>query len=431
MLVRQRILINAAVIFLAIFWCFLHIWRKLFAYIEFMGIYITEWILLLTLLLFFIYAFLRSRILNIFSYSDYFSSSMKLTLIFVIYGSLIAILNININPIAFIPIAYLAYLPIFYIVFKESDKWVKEKFLRLTILFYILIPLLFHGVRGYLLYDFTSSLPGLDDAGWTFTYGVALTTSLVLITNRFYRYIAFFVCLLGAIALFQRGAIFCFIISYALVFMADRSPRKYISLFVEIFILILTTILAVILVSNILTTFSAIELRFDLNPYSFGQFILSIFINDVDISGTGTGNSLSTRTHRIEMWLDIINYNFRSLGSFLFGNGFSGEVGDVLGISFRVPHNGFITVFYRTGIIGLIIFIALLISLITKFFRYTPNDNFSNSARIFGLTLIGSFLGDCFTGTILDSPFTLFVFLCNLSLTMAFLNRRNLTERSN
>ena len=131
------------------------------------------------------------------------------------------------------------------------------------------------------------------------------------------------------------------------------------------------------------------------------------------------------------MWQSIIEYNLESTNRFIFGNGMSGEIGDVLGISFRSPHNGLITIFYRLGLIGVLVYIGIIGSLLYQIFKYRINSTSVNEfsllyrAKIFGLISFGSFLADAMTGAIVDSPFTQYLFIFSIAASFAILERRN------
>ena len=133
------------------------------------------------------------------------------------------------------------------------------------------------------------------------------------------------------------------------------------------------------------------------------------------------------------MWMAIINSSLSDPFVLFFGNGFSGEVGDSIGVSFRAPHNGFITIFFRMGLFGVLYYLAFGISVIGILGKFASLSSKSKDAAFvgkFGVLNLGAFLGDALTGTIVDSPYTYFLFISSVAASLAFLSneRRRLVE---
>ena len=115
------------------------------------------------------------------------------------------------------------------------------------------------------------------------------------------------------------------------------------------------------------------------------RYILSIF----GFSDIGVG----TREHRLQMWSETIDIIFSSFSSFIFGQGYSVSISDV---AFRNVHNGYLSILFRSGLIGLLVFLLFMLKAFLRIYR---KDNGVMVAVIVMALL------DSFTGTLLDSPF--------------------------
>lgn len=112
-------------------------------------------------------------------------------------------------------------------------------------------------------------------------------------------------------------------------------------------------------------------LSFKINEIDFFSFfkthLLSLFINyelnNADIFFTSTQSTVSWR---IDAWMTTITNVTKSYSSFLFGLPFGVPLTDFynsLGMLTREPHNLYITIFARTGLIGSILYIVFHIKI--------------------------------------------------------------------
>jgi hypothetical protein len=186
----------------------------------------------------------------------------------------------------------------------------------------------------------------------------------------------------------------------------------------KIFLLSLFILLLVSpFVFKILNNFN--DLRFDISFQNLYLFINSIFSS----SAADELGVAGTRSHRLDMWVEVIKISSNNL-IFIFGDGFQQDVGDKIGIQFRAVHNGFITIFYQNGIIGLGIFLYFLFILL-KFISNVFNK-FKSNEKIVKLTrtsiiIFAAMIGDALTGTILDSPFTSWLFYTQMALLVTLM----------
>jgi hypothetical protein len=151
-------------------------------------------------------------------------------------------------------------------------------------------------------------------------------------------------------------------------------------------------------IKSILNLFGIDSIRFDLTPESIFLFIKTIWDSNIEMDD---GGAIGTRTHRISMWFEVLNNSLKNVKIFFLGNGYDGLIveNDFNGI----PHNGFISIVYRSGYVGLILFIYILYTISRILFRYKYNN-----LRLFYFifTILFSFILEILTGTIIDSPFT-------------------------
>ena len=134
------------------------------------------------------------------------------------------------------------------------------------------------------------------------------------------------------------------------------------------------------------------DYRYSLDLSSFIEFIQSIFVSESAYGGT--------RNHRIEMWMGVLDKSFNNgVLSILFGNGFEGTVSDT---DFRAIHNDYISIYYRTGLVGLMLYVFFLASMMLQSVRLMKYDQ---EVSIILLIVLTGFLSDAFTGTIITSPF--------------------------
>ena len=113
-----------------------------------------------------------------------------------------------------------------------------------------------------------------------------------------------------------------------------------------------------------------------------------------------------SQAHRIEMWSQIFNETCEH-NPFL-GQGFNQQLIDV---KFRSPHNGFVTVFGRSGFFGLSLAIAIYLGIplyaLTKLRRWRNNSQ--QKEHLFLISYVLLFLLMVMTGPTLESPFSALV----------------------
>jgi len=125
-----------------------------------------------------------------------------------------------------------------------------------------------------------------------------------------------------------------------------------------------------------------------------------------------------TKEHRLEMWKEIIE-NTLNEGPVL-GQGVKGPLVDV---AFRNPHNSFITIFGRFGIVGLLLAITIYFAMplhnMIVMTRISPpaqrvrraGDTKLQQAMLLYLCFVPAFMGAALFGPTLVSPFSALV--CN------------------
>ena len=124
---------------------------------------------------------------------------------------------------------------------------------------------------------------------------------------------------------------------------------------------------------------------------------------------SGFEGASGTATQRIEWWAEIINNSLSSIKILLFGKGYGVELVDfriAYGVSVREPHNGFLSIFARSGLIGLLLFIWLHVVLIRNWlsaYKFAKSNNHITEKNY--LLYLGSYIIIIFVAAIADSMF--------------------------
>ncbi len=411
---------NFPLFILFLTWCGLFIGRKTFSYISISGIYIIEFTLLVSIILLIIRMF-RSPINNLARLSIYSKLILISSLLFIIYNILRALFSDDINFKGLIPGIYPVIFLITFFIAINSNYNNLIKINRIILLFYL---------NGWLISLFVSNVlqnifGAIEAPGWTYVYGVSLTSSLLIPNNKIKSIFIFILNFLFAILLFERASFFNFILSFlfTLFIFKNSIPRNIIfNSFSKIFIAIFIGLLLAPLALNFL--FDASNFRFDLDTKNILNFFYSIVNSNADI---GAGLS-GTRDHRIDMWKELFEYVSSNISTIIFGIGYKGEVLDILGVDFRAPHNGFVTIFVRGGLAGLFFYTFFLITIFYKIKEKGIETNATFQSKLIAMIVFLSFIGDALTGTIIDSPFTSFIVYFNLAVIFAQLE---LSKRNN
>ncbi len=397
-----------------ILWICLFIWRKTFSYININGIYIIELILIFIFLIFILIILLKKKPTFIFSVTNSQKKVLFISVLFIFYNFLRAFLSSDINPKALIPGVYPVIFIISFILTQNSSE--KTRLLANNTMMYF-YPFCF------LVYFFNSFISDnifgtIESPGWTFIYGVSMSSSLFLFKNKFVSLCFFGINFILAIISFERASFANFALSIFFVFLCLNSVDKFVFIRTFLFKYLMYFFIFIFLAPILVDLFFDLEkFRFDITASNILKFFYSIFSSKVDLTG-GFGGLSGTRDHRLDMWGKIIDNVFSSFKTSFFGFGFKGEVLDILNLSFRAPHNGFITILYRGGLVGLVIYLLFIQKLIFSFFSKIKFQKHSlqSKSSLFALLLIGAFVGDAFTGTIIDSPFTSFLFYFHIGL---------------
>ena len=116
-----------------------------------------------------------------------------------------------------------------------------------------------------------------------------------------------------------------------------------------------------------------------------------------------------TRAQRLIWWTEILNDGLSSIKIFLFGKGYGITLTDFgigYGVTVREPHNGFLSIFARSGIIGLSLFFWLHVVLIKNWFsayKFAVSNNCVSEQNY--LLHLGTYIILIFTAAIADSMF--------------------------
>lgn len=257
-------------------------------------------------------------------------------------------------------------------------------------------------VALYSLVPFGSSLYSIFLEGWlgprqapgdTYFAAVAILLSLLFWKRTWISILSASIAGVYGLVLFERGVFLCLFLGAGLVFSVSGSAdliRRAWTRFALVGCLMLLTI--PIVASGI------DDARFRLSPGNVLKFATSIVSSEVVIDGARVGKG--TRDHRIEMWSKTVRKASDNPGGLLLGHGFSEDLGMLVGSTFRSIHNGFLTIGYRVGLLGLFLYLVMLWRIIVE--AVATKESLT---IVIVLVSMGSFVGDGLTGTIIDSPF--------------------------
>ena len=346
----SKYLLNSSINIIVLLWVSLFFWRKSFSYLKFGGIYIIEILVLISILLFLISFLIRKKI-KLPSNNTSLYKIIIILLLFFSYSLLNSIIHFSINLKSLLPGVYPIYFVIVTIICYNIELTKLDLFaeLMLKLLFLSSFISLIISPLGLFF------LPETDNPGWTYIFGASLSACLILVKNKPLSIILFICTLLISIITFQRGVFLCFFISFPFLFLVEK--KFFLNKFLNLFKILLLSLFILLLVSPFVFKFlnNFNDLRFDISFHNLYLFINSIF----STSAADELGVAGTRSHRLDMWVEVIKISSNNL-IFIFGDGFQQDVGDKIGIQFRAVHNGFITIFYQNGIIGLGIFLYFL-----------------------------------------------------------------------
>jgi hypothetical protein len=402
--IQGRGLANLSLLFLFLLWLALFAWRKTFSYLNVGGIYVIELTGMLGLWLFALVVLLRPRLSFSVPSDARIQRALLFAGIFVVYNVARAALSPEINSKGLIPGIYPAYFAIALIIATNASEGVVRFVSRALVVTFFLTPAVMY-LNSYVI---TPIFGAIEDPGATYIYGVTMMLALVLVKNHVASFLLFGIYFAFSVMMFERGTfVNAAVAGVVLLVASNRRQRRTLTRR-----LVFTGAIGVAVM--LIATPIVLGLLFDLEK---GRFVLtSGNLIKFFLSITGGGGELGlggTRQHRLEMWAEIVRMVFSGPASMLFGFGYKGEVGDALGISFRAPHNGFLTILFRGGIIGLGLFLTFLYQVFMMLRRAIRTHGASEEARraaTVGLVVLGSLIGDSLTGTILDSPFTSWLF---------------------
>jgi hypothetical protein len=420
---RGRTPASAALTIVAVLWTGLFLWRKTFSYLDVFGVYIIEVAALAALGVFACYVALRPSLSFAIPREPALQLPLTLCAAFVGYSMLRAVFSDRVSAIGMIPGVYPSYLLLVAIVAVNCSTTALRRTAAVFAGLFFLAPLV-----GHLNAMLAGYIGPVESPGWTYVYGVSLAMSLVLVRRPVVSTLLFGIYFIYALFMFQRGVFVALALAWLAVAVAARRADSGIlvrAAFVRGGAMALAAILAAPLLFQIM--FGGQFGRFLVTPGNIVDFLLSIVGMETELAG-GVGG---TRAHRLDMWRQITSLVYASLPSSLFGFGYGGEVGEAVGISFRAPHNGFVTILYRSGTIGVVLYTGLLLSLFRYFARALRQAGVRTPVgwhASIGLIILGAMVGDALAGTILDSPFTSMMFYAHAAVTAVVVGRYRALE---
>jgi len=255
--------------------------------------------------------------------------------------------------------------------------------------------------------------------GNTYVYAVALLIGIFVLEISIVSIVLILGTIIFAFVLGERATFLNIVVGASIIILFSNKSSSKVYLFkrlVPALGLFMMIFFALPFINDfILNLFS--EMRFDFTHQNIINFFKSILSSAPDLVGAGT------RFHRLEMWSNIVGEWLSSPSTFFFGTGYVGNVALEI---FRNPHNGFLTLIKRGGLINIVLYASFIIYLI-RAIKETHGDK---KTMAFGLASLGAFLGDAATGTIIDSPYTSCIFYAQIALILAYLERKTIVKNS-
>lgn len=408
--IQGRAFANVSLLFFFALWLALFAWRKTFSYVNVGGVYVIELMAVTGLWVFAHAVLVRPRLSFAVPRDARIKMALSLAAMFVAYNLVRAALSQEVSAKGLIPGIYPAYFVLALIIATNADDRVVRLVSRALVWMFFLTPL----VMYFNVYIIAPRFGPIEDPGATYVYAVAMMLALVLIRNRLASFALFGTYFAFSVLQFERATFVNAGIAAVVLFLASGSNAKralarlyLVKTVIFVALLMIVTPIAVGLL------FNAEGGRFLVTSGNLMKFFSSVIGGGVELGLGGT------REHRLEMWAEIIRMVSSTPLTFLFGLGYAGEIGEALDISFRAPHNGFLTILFRGGIIGLALFGCFLFSLYDTLRRTLRSTSASAEAKreaTIGLLVLGALIGDTLTGTILDSPFTSWLFYVQIAI---------------
>lgn len=391
--------------------------RKTFSYYSVGGIYAIEFLMIVAFATFACIVLLRGGRMRLTTNSIRLSGVMPI-LAFCSYSIFRAAFSKSLDLQNLIPGIYPAYVVVIFLFALRSKRETVVKLIRYFAYLIALAPLVPYIVNLV----FVPFLGPIQNPGWTYLYAASSAVAIFYFDRIWVRLALLALSIFGAFAVFERATFVNIFIVFIVMWrilsinpVTRRSTTRVIRYSLALFAvsLLLFPIVFRLLLANR-------EARFDVTLSNLFGFFLSIFKSDVNLSGTVAGAAVSgTRNHRLIMWGEALARIWSNPLYIIFGVGYHDTVAQ--SVSFRNVHNGYITILYRNGIIGLGLFFAFIAKIMKRFsglISKSPDADIKK-ASILGLIMLVGVLADALTGTILDSPFTSFIAYAAIGMTLA------------
>lgn len=225
---------------------------------------------------------------------------------------------------------------------------------------------------------------------------------------------------LGILLLMERAAFLSLLVGFSIIIVKNLHKRQlWIKGILSGVLLIFVLIILIALPSPEVSKNT--NHRVDFSVSGFSELITSIFVE------TDNDRLDGSRSHRLEMWGSLIE-DLHDKEAVLFGRGFDASIEEVLGITFRSPHNGYVHVLWRTGLLGFLLLALFMISLLSstnKLYRSQRNKTKINKTILWLLVIVVIAQLDVFTGTLLENPFSSGVIFYTLGLLTVLVKNEN------
>ena len=369
-----------------LFFILILVFRKNISQVTFGPLYFIEFVHVIIIIPFILYLFLNKLYINKTFYKLFFS-----IIIFFLFG--FARFLIDPGSIQhFIPFFYPLYIILYILLFfnlfhvdSKNDTNSFEKKVIFFLMIFLFTPIILFG-------------SGIIGAGNTLIYSICFFSIILFLRNTIIQFILVGLFFVSFFLSLERAILvntFIPLLIYLNIILKTNKKQILRLAYFSIPVLIL---LVVYFDQIAQLATSQLDLRFEINKENIIGFVKTIWSSDVEFN---EGGAIGSRNHRIEMWLEVVKETSKSTSGILFGDGFSGKIVD--NEFAGIPHNGFITIFKRTGLVGIFLFSFLLLKI---FESIKPLKLISLKKYLFLNLIFFAFILEMMTGTVIDSPFT-------------------------
>ncbi len=254
-------------------------------------------------------------------------------------------------------------------------------------------------------------------------------------SKRIIPYIVLFAIVLYLLIVFPSRTLYLQILGLMLFMVWVNKKYALVVVYISVFIIAMLSIFSMTGIEVISRTGVVVNLEYIVN-----HFLSITGVGDGDVQGSAEGVGL-----RLSWWINIYNQMISGVDKFLFGLGYGDPLVDFVARSarhssegqiVREPHNSYISIVARSGVIGIILWVSIQVSLVRSWmivYKKIPHPSvrvFLNFTMLYSICLWILAIGeDSF-----EKPYNVIPYYCLWGLVLGIkyyeINRRYRKVRS-